>query len=50
LIQALLNGFGGLEITPKGIIQVKSKLPSGWKSLKITGTGINKSTFTVKGN
>lgn len=50
LIQAIINGFGGLEITPKGIIQVKSKLPAGWKSLKITGAGINNTTFTVGGN
>jgi trehalose/maltose hydrolase-like predicted phosphorylase len=50
LIQAMINGFGGLEITPKGIIQVKSKLPSGWKSLKITGAGVNKTTYTVSGN
>jgi protein-glucosylgalactosylhydroxylysine glucosidase len=48
LIQAMLNGFGGLEITPKGIIQVKSKLPLGWRSLKITGAGVNNTTYTVK--
>ncbi|MBL7700401.1 MAG: glycoside hydrolase family 65 protein [Chitinophagaceae bacterium] len=50
LVQAVLNGFGGLEITPKGIVQVKSKLPTGWKSLKITGVGINKNTFSVSGD
>jgi trehalose/maltose hydrolase-like predicted phosphorylase len=50
LIQAMINGFGGLEITPKGITQVKSKLPSRWKSLRITGAGINKTTYTVTGN
>lgn len=50
LLQAMLNGFGGLEITSKGLIQVKSKLPSGWKSLKLTGIGINRSTYTVTGN
>jgi protein-glucosylgalactosylhydroxylysine glucosidase len=50
LVQAMINGFGGLEITPKGIIQVKSKLPSGWKSLKITGAGVNETTYTVTGN
>jgi len=48
LIQAMLNGFGGLEITPSGIIQVKSKLPANWKSLKLTGIGLEKKTFTVK--
>lgn len=50
LIQAVLNGFGGLEITAKGITQVKSSLPSSWKSLKITGIGINKATYSVSGN
>src|SRR5205085_6319485 len=45
LVQAVLNGFGGLEITSKGIIQVKSKLPAGWKSLKITRGGTNPATF-----
>ena len=49
LIQAMINGFGGLEITPKGIIQVKSKLPAGWKSLKITGAGTNRTNYTVTG-
>lgn len=48
LLQAMLNGFGGLEITSKGIIQVKSKLPAQWKSLKLTGIGVNRATYTVK--
>jgi trehalose/maltose hydrolase-like predicted phosphorylase len=48
LIQTMLNGFGGLEITSKGIIQVKSKLPAHWKSLKLTGIGVEKKTYIVK--
>ena len=48
LIQSVIMGFAGLEITPKGLIQVKSKLPSGWKSLTITGVGKDKKTYTVK--
>jgi trehalose/maltose hydrolase-like predicted phosphorylase len=48
IIQAMLMGFGGLDITPTGIVQVKSKLPANWKSLKITGVGVNKATYTVK--
>jgi trehalose/maltose hydrolase-like predicted phosphorylase len=47
LIQAMLYGFGGLEITSKGIIQIKSKLPTQWKSLKLTGIAVNKATYTV---
>ncbi len=48
IIQSVLMGFGGLEITPKGIVQVKSALPPGWKSLTIKGVGVEKKTFTVK--
>src|SRR6185503_1569584 len=39
LIQSMLMGFGGLDITSNGIIQIKSKLPATWKSLTITGAG-----------
>jgi trehalose/maltose hydrolase-like predicted phosphorylase len=48
IIQAIVMGFGGIDITPTGIVQVKSKLPANWKSLKITGVGVNKVTYTVK--
>ncbi|TDH29315.1 glycoside hydrolase family 65 protein [Segetibacter sp. 3557_3] len=48
MLQAMLMGFGGLEITPKGIVQVKSKLPAAWKSITITGVGIDKKTFSIK--
>jgi trehalose/maltose hydrolase-like predicted phosphorylase len=45
LLQAVLMGFGGIDITPKGITQIKSILPKNWKSLTITGVGIEKKTF-----
>ena len=48
IVQSILMGFGGLEITPKGIIQVKSALPKQWKSLIITGVGPEKKIFSVK--
>lgn len=48
IIQSLLMGFGGLDITPAGITQLKSKLPSNWKSLKITGVGMDKHTYVIK--
>ncbi len=48
IVQSILMGFGGLDITSKGIVQVKSALPKNWKSLTITGIGIEKKTFTVK--
>jgi hypothetical protein len=38
-------GFGGLDITPGGIVQVKTSLPSTWKSLTITGVGGEKKVF-----
>jgi len=46
LLQAVLMGFGGLEITPKGIIQRKTALPAGWKKLTITGVGVEQKTFS----
>ena len=48
IVQSLLMGFGGLEITPEGIKQIKTALPKNWKSLTITGVGPDKKTFTVK--
>lgn len=48
IIQSLLMGFGGLDITPAGIIQVKSALPTNWKSLTITGAGLDKKTYVIK--
>jgi hypothetical protein len=48
MIQAMLNGFGGLEITPNGITQLKTKLPSNWKSLTLRGIGVDKKTYVVK--
>lgn len=48
IVQSILMGFGGLEITPQGIQQVKSVLPKGWKSLTITGVGPEKKTFVIR--
>lgn len=48
IIQSLLMGFGGLDITPTGIVQLKTSLPKQWKSLTLTGVGIQKKTFIVK--
>jgi protein-glucosylgalactosylhydroxylysine glucosidase len=48
VLQTVLMGFGGLDITPKGIIQHKTILPWQWKSLVITGVGKDKSTITVR--
>jgi len=48
IVQSVLMGFGGLEITDKGIVQIKSVLPPSWKKLTITGVGVQKKTFTVQ--
>lgn len=48
VIQSVLMGFGGLDITQAGLIQVKSVLPKNWKSLTITGVGPDKKTYFVK--
>ena len=47
-LQSLLFGFGGLDITPQGIVQLKTSLPKHWKSLTLTGIGKDKKTYTVK--
>ena len=47
-LQATLMGFGGLDITPAGIVQMKTKLPKGWKGLRMTGIGVENKTFEVK--
>lgn len=47
VLQSVLMGFGGLEITSKGIVQSKSILPKQWKRLTITGVGPDKKTFAV---
>ena len=45
MLQAVLFGMGGLDITSEGIIQIDTELPKKWKSLKMTGIGRNKETF-----
>ena len=48
MLQAVLFGFGGLDIGEHGITQLKTALPKSWKSLTISGVGPEKKTFTVK--
>jgi trehalose/maltose hydrolase-like predicted phosphorylase len=48
VLQALLNGFGGLDITTSGITQLPTRLPTTWRSLRITGIGPAHLNFTVK--
>ena len=46
LLQTVINGFCGLEITDNGIKQLSSKLPKHWKKLTITGVGKDRKTYS----
>jgi protein-glucosylgalactosylhydroxylysine glucosidase len=48
ILQSVIMGFGGVEITPNGLTQIKTVLPKGWRSLTITGVGPQRKTFTNK--
>lgn len=48
ILQSVLMGFGGIDITSKGISQIKSELPKHWKKLTLTGIGPDKKTLTVQ--
>jgi trehalose/maltose hydrolase-like predicted phosphorylase len=48
MLQAVLDGFGGLESTDAGISQLKTKLPPKWKSLTIKGVGPEGRTVQIK--
>lgn len=45
LLQAVINGFCGLEITDSGIKQLPSKLPGHWKKLVVKGVGPDGKTY-----
>jgi protein-glucosylgalactosylhydroxylysine glucosidase len=48
MLQAVIYGFGGVELTDNGLKFNKGLLPNSWKSIKISGLGINDKTITVK--
>lgn len=48
MLQAILFGFGGLNITGNGIVQENPCLPKHWKSLVIKGVGSEKKTYVIK--
>jgi len=48
MLQAMLNGFGGLEITPTGITRLKTRLPAAWRSLRLTGIGPDKIDYKIE--
>lgn len=47
ILQTFINGFGGLDITDKGIIQHKSVLPKHWKKLTLKGIGVDRKDYSV---
>ena len=47
ILQAFINGFGGLDITENGIVQHKTVLPKHWKKLTIKGVGSERKDFVV---
>lgn len=47
MLQIVLFGFGGLEISDQGISQKNPILPKQWKSLTLTGIGLDKKTYRI---
>ncbi|CAN5244540.1 hypothetical protein BH23BAC2_BH23BAC2_19010 [soil metagenome] len=47
MLQTVLFGFGGLEISDEGIVQKNPILPKQWKSLTIKGIGLDKKTYQI---
>lgn len=50
MLQAVLCGFGGLEVTDEGIIQNEPMLPLGWERMVIKGVGPEKKTYVIEGD
>ncbi|GAB3985669.1 hypothetical protein GCM10028807_01420 [Spirosoma daeguense] len=48
VLQSLLMGFGGIDITDTGLTTVKSTLPANWKKLTITGVGPDRKEIVVE--
>ena len=45
LLQAVINGFCGLQITDNGIVHLPSSLPEHWKSVTVKGVGPEKKVY-----
>ena len=50
ILQSVLFGFAGIEVTEHGIIQLPTRIPAHWKSLTVTGAGPEKKTYKVTNN
>jgi trehalose/maltose hydrolase-like predicted phosphorylase len=47
-LQAVMFGFGGIQLNDSGYSQMKTRLPASWKSLEIRGVGKDGKTFIVR--
>ncbi len=47
MLQAVLSGFGGLDITENGVEQIESSIPASWGKLVIEGVGKDEDRFEV---
>lgn len=47
-LQAVIFGFGGLDIGSGGVVQRRAILPPAWRALSITGAGARRQAFEVK--
>lgn len=48
VLQTILMGFGGLDISPNGgIKQLKTAMPKHWKKLTLKGIGIDKKMYVI---
>ncbi len=48
MLQVVLFGFGGLDITGEGITQHRPILPKAWKSLTLKGIGPDHKSYIIK--
>ncbi len=48
MLQVVLFGFGGLDITNEGIVQKKPILPKEWKSLTLKGIGSKREKYKIE--
>ena len=48
MLQTVLFGFGGLDISEEGIVQENPILPKQWKSLTIKGVGPEKKIYKIE--
>ncbi|MCM1151001.1 MAG: glycoside hydrolase family 65 protein [Alistipes sp.] len=46
MLQTVINGFCGLEITDKGVKQLPSALPKHWKRVTVKGVGPERKDYT----